>query len=112
MRDWDENLMATMDLLLSGRGREPSRMLSYLFGVLAILAVHTGLLTLGWPAAANWAMAGLLLLGTWLAWREHRRATPPTRDVPKHQGWSDDPDELEAQLAAIRRPVPPIGGPE
>lgn len=93
----------------------------FLLGLLGVLAVYTGLKAIGWETAAGAALVGLLVLGELLLLRPARRqaaAAPESgeragaerKEVPQHQGFSDDPAQLAEELAEIHAPeqLPPV----
>lgn len=79
-----------------------------LISVLAALTLYIGLLLAGWAAAAQWVLAALVVVATLAVAVQLLAELDDGFDKwwpPRYEGFSDDPDELDAQLAELRPAV-------
>lgn len=97
------------------------RALWFLLGVLGVLFVYAGLRTVGWETAAGAALVASLVLGEMTLLRPARQRAAATvadpdpvdaeqQELLEHQGFSDDPAQLEEELAEIHQSdeLPPV----
>ena len=101
MAEWiDVQLGSAGCGLVDHRATEPVRML---IAALASVMVYIGLRVAGWSAAAQWVLVAAIVVGTLaVALQLLAELDDGIGCPPDHAGFSNDPDELDAQLVTIR----------
>jgi len=106
---WVEARLGMARLGMAGLANDHvARPIWSLIATLASVMLYIGLRVAGWDAAAQWMLAAAIVIGTLaVALQLLVELDDGIECPPDHAGFSDDPDELDAQLAEMR-PVPVV----